>query len=541
MATTANAPNDAKLPDELRRPLAVACKAAVLSPPEWMEIQHEQEKEGGGARGWWDVEGQKWLKDVCGLLKIDYGSLPTVPTGADIHPLPITGPESQLQLASALLSYTLFPPSSLTAVSKPIEKAAGSINYPAFQRAFVSRTLSFLLVPTHTLVEAEYAASLQLMREIEKAKKGMDEKSEEARKAQEEGWGGKWGRWAATGGGLIIGGVALGVTGGLAAPALLPFIPFLTAASAPIVLGTLFGLAGGGLTGYRVRNRWAGVEEFEFKQIMGGHDRDAPSLTATIFIPGIALETQDETIKISQSALPLFKPPRDVFHLVHSPQAMLNTGNGVRGFLTAKVLGKIKGELIKRTALNAVMGAISLPMSIYGTAGTIVDNAWVRGCDKARKAGDLLADVLREGVQGERPVILIGYSIGALTLFQALQNLSTPSRTSVPTASAPSNPIVDTAILISMPISPSTSEWARARQSVARRFVNAYSEHDLVLAGIGRLGEVMGGRVGWANMAGLKQVDREGVEDVDMKEILGGHFEIQDKLPQILTLVGLDR
>ncbi|KZT60005.1 DUF726-domain-containing protein [Calocera cornea HHB12733] len=385
----------------------------------------------------------------------------------------------------------------------------------------------------------------------------MDEKSEAARKAKEEGWGGKWGRWAATGGGLIIGGVALGVTGGLAAPALLPFIPFLSAASAPIVLGTLFGLAGGGLTGFRVRNRWAGVDEFEFKQIMGGHEHEPPSMTArlfpypfsaesdtiqaTIFIPGIALETQDETIQISKSALPLFKPSRDVYHLVHSPKTMLQTGNAVRGFLTAKVLGKIKGEIIKRTALNAVMAAVALPMSIYGATGTIVDNAWVRGCDQARKAGDLLADVLRQGVQGERPVILIGYSLGALTVFQALQNLSKPSSTSVPTPGAPSKPLVDTAILISMPISPSTSEWARARQSVSRRLVNGYSENDLVLAGIGRLGEVMGGRVGWSNMAGLKEVDREGVEDVDMKDVLGGHFEIRDKLPQILTLVGLDK
>lgn len=66
-----------------------------------------------------------------------------------------------------------------------------------------------------------------------------------------------------------LGGVLLGVTGGLAAPALVPLLPFLTAGTAPVLLGSLFGLAGGGLTGYRVRRRWGGVERFAFVEISG--------------------------------------------------------------------------------------------------------------------------------------------------------------------------------------------------------------------------------------------------------------------------------
>lgn len=66
-----------------------------------------------------------------------------------------------------------------------------------------------------------------------------------------------------------MGGVVIGLTGGLAAPALLPLLPFLTAGTAPVLLGSLFGLAGGGLTGYRVRRRWGGVEKFEFVEVVG--------------------------------------------------------------------------------------------------------------------------------------------------------------------------------------------------------------------------------------------------------------------------------
>lgn len=66
----------------------------------------------------------------------------------------------------------------------------------------------------------------------------------------------------------------LGLTGGLAAPALVPLIPFLSAGAAPVLLGSVFGLAGGGLTGYRVRRRWGGVERFEFIEISGPGEGD---------------------------------------------------------------------------------------------------------------------------------------------------------------------------------------------------------------------------------------------------------------------------
>lgn len=48
----------------------------------------------------------------------------------------------------------------------------------------------------------------------------------------------------------------------------------LTPAAAPALLGSLFGLAGGGLAGRRVRRRWAGVGEFEFVDLRaeGGDD-----------------------------------------------------------------------------------------------------------------------------------------------------------------------------------------------------------------------------------------------------------------------------
>lgn len=152
-----------------------------------------------------------------------------------------------------------------------------------------------------------------------------------------------------------MGGVAIGLTGGLAAPALVPLLPFLSASTAPIVLGSLFGVAGGGLAGNRVRKRWGGVELFEFEQVAGGNPDSAthekatpyavyqrkghtptsseerleiktgqpvpPSLVATICVPGISLGSEEEGLNAYKSALKttLASPTRDVFVLRHSP------------------------------------------------------------------------------------------------------------------------------------------------------------------------------------------------------------------------------
>lgn len=80
----------------------------------------------------------------------------------------------------------------------------------------------------------------------------------------------------ATGAGVIAGGVLIGVTGGLAAPAIAALLAplgiggLLAGGAAPVVLGTLFGVGGGGLAGRRVRERWRGVEEFGFVEIGAG-------------------------------------------------------------------------------------------------------------------------------------------------------------------------------------------------------------------------------------------------------------------------------
>jgi hypothetical protein len=58
---------------------------------------------------------------------------------------------------------------------------------------------------------------------------------------------------------------------------------------------------------------------------------------------------------------------------------MLKTGKTIADWVKNKLFGKLKGEIIKRTALNAIFAAVSLPMDIYTTTGMVIDNEWIGG------------------------------------------------------------------------------------------------------------------------------------------------------------------
>lgn len=189
-----------------------------------------------------------------------------------------------------------------------------------------------------------------------------------------------------------------------------------------------------------------------------------------------------------------------------------------------------------------------------------LDNDWIRARDKAKKAGDLLSEVLKEKVQGERPLTMVGRvnqlldivcntfnyiqvasSLGALALFRALLVLADSDK--------PAEPLIDSVILISLPQVVSPREWAKVRKVtvsvplldaranlrvkvVGRRIVNAYSSRDFVLAGVGRLHEVVSG-AGFGGMAGLNAVEMHGVEDVDVSELVGGTLDNGAKLEEV--------
>lgn len=345
-----------------------------------------------------------------------------------------------------------------------------------------------------------------------------------------------WAKWAAMGAGAAVGGALIGVTGGLAAPLVAPAlvgltgISFLATTGGVVMMATLLGVSGAGLAGYRVQRRLRGIDHFEFHQIQSvAHEAGVaiPSLHATICCPGLQLN-DDKQGQAFDHAFYQTPDARDAY-IIHAEEEMMKrAGEGLRGYVldTALKSGgqRLGTEVLKHTAMAGI-AALTLPLTAWTAASAALDGVFVQAKSRAYRAGLILADVLRDEVQGHRPVTLIGTSLGCVTILTALGELSkSPSEHAH---------LVDSVFLVGAPFSPSPATLRRARSMVARRFVTAYSSRDMVCAVAAWLGsgisleEVKQGRM--PRIVGSRPVlGVPGVENVDVSDLVGSHFSLND-------------
>jgi pimeloyl-ACP methyl ester carboxylesterase len=138
----------------------------------------------------------------------------------------------------------------------------------------------------------------------------------------------------------------------------------------------------------------------------------------------------------------------------------------------------------------------------------VLDNPFSVAITRADKAGLVLADALINKAQGERPVTLIGYSMGARVIFSCLISL----------AERKAFGLVESAVLIGSPCPSDVDAWCALRSVVAGRLVNVYSENDYILAFLYRTSSIQFG------VAGLQPAENSRVENVDLSSIVSGHL-----------------
>lgn len=280
----------------------------------------------------------------------DPEALPPKPRASDLKPsVKDLSREKHHEILHDILMLSLhLPPPSKDDTAHPEKtkqaKAKAPENagvYTALARYLVFAISQVLNIPSSTVYDAEKAMAQQLyfvFEETKKAEVDHDPSSGEAIAnragsesmkaasqgaiAEREKKNSTW-KWAATGAGFIAGGVLLGVTGGLAAPLLAPFLvtatggalSFLATSGGAVLLGTMFGLTGGGLTAFRAKRRMEGIEEFEFVKIEDPDMPNIPSLSATIVSSGFLVKDDDWIAPYTETFLDNAKDKRDVFAL----------------------------------------------------------------------------------------------------------------------------------------------------------------------------------------------------------------------------------
>lgn len=270
------------------------------------------------------------------------------------------------------------------------------------------------------------------------------------------------------------------------------------------------------------------VEDFAFVPIRGRrqrieNEREAAQqdhrLRVTIGITGWVTEEDNFVIPWR-----VIGADTEVFGLRWELEALMNLGNSISALVTSAAWSVAGREVLSRTIFSTLMSAVMLPLGLLKVAH-VVDNPFSVAKARADKAGRVLADVLINKAQGERPVTLIGYSLGSRVIYSCLQSL----------ASQRAYGLVESAILMGSPTPSDTGDWRMMRSVVSGRLVNVFSENDAVLAFLYRTSSLQLGIAGLQPIHGLS-----GVENVNVSDLISGHLRYQHLIGKILTVIGLE-
>ncbi|XP_021605478.1 transmembrane and coiled-coil domain-containing protein 4 isoform X2 [Manihot esculenta] len=369
---------------------------------------------------------------------------------------------------------------------------------------------------------------------------------EEASQSTESKWA-KWRRGGIIGAAAITGGTLMAITGGLAAPAiaagfsalaptlgtLIPVIGASGFAAAATAAGTVagsvavaasFGAAGAGLAGAKMARRTGSVDEFEFKAI--GENQKYGRLAVEILISGFVFNEED-FIRPWEGQ----NDNLERYSLQWESKNLIAVSTSIQDWLTSRIALEIMRQGAMMTVLSTLLAALAWPAALLA-ATNFIDSKWTIAIDRSDKAGKLLAEVLLKGLQGNRPVTLVGYSLGARVVFKCLETLAETEHHAE---------VIERVVLLGAPIAIKDEKWEAARklassvfQMVAGRFVNAYSTNDWILGLAFRASLLTQG------LAGIQPIAVPGIENVDVTDIIEGHSSYLWATQQILEQLELD-
>jgi hypothetical protein len=337
----------------------------------------------------------------------------------------------------------------------------------------------------------------------------------------------------------VAGAALIGVTGGLAAPFLAAGIGSVmgglglgataaagylgTLASSSVLVGGLFGAYGAKMTSKAMDDYAREVEDFGFIPIHHFHrprklQKEFRRLRVSIAISGWLTSKEDVVVPWRY-----LEPSIEGFALRWELESLLKLGNSLDSVVKSAAWGYAKGQIIKRTVFGALSAGL-WPLGLLKIS-SLLDNPFSVAKYRADRAGEVLADALINKVQGERPVTLIGYSLGARLIYSCLQTL----------AKRHAFGLVENVVFLGAPCPSDAEDWRKIRSVVSGRVVNVFSTNDYILAFLYRTSSIQLG------VAGLQPVlNIRGIQNVDVSELVPGHLAYRYLTGSILKKIGFE-
>ncbi|KAL5376992.1 hypothetical protein DPSP01_010100 [Paraphaeosphaeria sporulosa] len=417
-------------------------------------------------------------------------------------------------------------------------------HYSAHSRLLLLHLTSSLELEPDLLAEHEKSIAQGL---LATAASQMDAEESAKKQASNDATSRKWKVGLAAVGGAVL----IGVTGGLAAPLLAAGLgtvmgglglgvvsTYLGAlAGSSVLVGSLFGAYGAKMTG-RIMEQYAReVQDFEFIPVQ---DPDRPAAQRD-HEWAAELDARDPTkreqhrLRVTVGISGWLTSPTDVnkpweildaggtepFALRFELEAMLRMGNSLNDVLFSYAWDGVTYTIVSRTLLGALYAGL-WPLGLVKVA-SVLDNPFSVALARADKAGKVLAHALIDGVQGKRPVTLMGYSIGARVIYSCLVELAEQNAFG----------LVEAAVLMGTPAPSDSKSWRKIRSVVAARVVNVFSTEDYILGFLYRSTKLEFG------VAGLQEIkDVFGVENADMSKLVSGHDRYRYLVGSILVKIG---
>ncbi len=185
-------------------------------------------------------------------------------------------------------------------------------------------------------------------------------------------------------------------------------------------------------------------------------DKNARRLKVTIGINGWLTSKEDVT-----KPWRVLSDESEVFGLRYEMNSLMGLGTSLEELVSSYAWGVVKVEILKRTVLATLWGAL-WPAYLLSVASSIDNLLPVSRRNRSEKAGRILADALINKVQGERPVTLVGYSLGSRVIYACLRSL----------VQRRAFGLVENVVFIGAPVPSNRAHWLMMRSVVSGKMFN---------------------------------------------------------------------